>query len=838
MTRIIEIYYEKKEQLELNCENLPLEIYLLNNKEQISEIFIAPLDDNKEHGDKKVFGYIAEDEEHLFFQPVKENSSNTIFHNDEIIKKSVWLKSGDTLQIKNRIINYNVSGDRIRIVISKIPEAPVIIPPAQKEISINTAGNKYEKATHVQNEVHKADKVKKNKLIPFAFIILILIFFFVIFAKSTEIKIFPEPDNMSLKGFFPVIKLDERYLLINGKYTLEARKQGYRTLNKMLSINSNDMEFSFIMNENPGIIQFDIEPEDNNKIYVNEHLLSQSLQSDIKSSLPKYEVEKGEHVIKVVNPRYKIYEEKINVIGKNKQQQYKINLQPDWGIVKFESSEKESKVIIYAKNNKEMPAFSSTINTIEEIELISGEYTIHVSKEKYKDKIESFTIKAEEHLILKPFELEAEDGILNLTSIPSQSLIRIDGQYSGKTPQTLKLNPYKSHTIELSLSGHKTIKKTIIVEPEEIINEAIKLQTNSALVFITVSPKQANLYIDGIKQKENSGKFYLTSNNHILRVKSKGYKEQIKKINISSYNKNISFVLEKYQLNKGKSTKKNNKIVAVKNNNYVNSINQTMLLVKPAIFKMGSKKSEAGRSSNEREHSVQLNYAYYLSEKEISNKQYRQFDKRHNSGSSANETLNSDAQPVVNVSWQNAARFANWLSKKESLEAYYEEENGKLIPVDADGTNKGYRLPFEAEWVLAARGKSRKKYPWNGTYPPLSVSGNFADESASMHIANTIIAYNDKYSVSAPIGSYAKNETGFYDLGGNVSEWCQDFYSPSSGISGNKTLLNPGGPKKGTHRVVRDASWRDASIKELRLSYRSYSKKKTNDIGFRIARYK
>jgi len=393
------------------------------------------------------------------------------------------------------------------------------------------------------------------------------------------------------------------------------------------------MEFSFTMKENPGIIQFDIEPVDNNKIYLDEQLLNQLLQSDIKNSLPQYEIEKGRHIIKVVNPRYKIYEEKIKVIGKNKQQQYKINLQPDWGIVKFKSSEKDTKVIIYEKNNKEKPVYSSTINSLEEIEILSGEYTIHVSKEQYKDKIESFTIKAEENLTLKPFELEAEDGILNLTSIPSQSLIRIDGQYSGKTPQTLKLNPYKSHTIELSLTGHKTIKKTIIVEPEEIINESIKLQTNSALVFITVSPKQASLYIDSIKQKENSGKFYLTSNNHLLRVKAQGYVEQTKKINISSYNKNISFVLEKSQLNKNKSTKKNNKTASVKNNNYVNRIKQKMLLVQPAIFMMGSKKSEAGRSSNEREHKVQLNYAYFLSEKEISNKQYRLFDKTHNSGS-------------------------------------------------------------------------------------------------------------------------------------------------------------------------------------------------------------
>jgi len=181
MTRIIEIYNEKQEQIEFNCENLPLEIYFLNNKEEINELLIEPFYDNKELGDKNVIGYIAEEEEHLFFQPFEENSSNTIFHNDEIIKKSVWLKSGDTLQIKHRIISYSVSGDRISIVISRVAKAPVIISPPQKEINIHEAGNNPEKSTHIENGSYKSDKQKNKKIISFFFVILILLACFVFF---------------------------------------------------------------------------------------------------------------------------------------------------------------------------------------------------------------------------------------------------------------------------------------------------------------------------------------------------------------------------------------------------------------------------------------------------------------------------------------------------------------------------------------------------------------------------------------------------------------------------------------------------------------------------------
>ena len=148
-------------------------------------------------------------------------------------------------------------------------------------------------------------------------------------------------------------------------------------------------------------------------------------------------------------------------------------------------------------------------------------------------------------------------------------------------------------------------------------------------------------------------------------------------------------------------------------------------------------------------------------------------------------------------------------------------------------------MTFEAEWSFAARGKNKKKYPWSGQFPPQTVVGNFADESARSQVSSVISGYNDHNAVSSAIGNYKKNNSGFFDMGGNVSEWCQDYYSPSGVSFSNLTKvdINPTGPEKGTHKVVRDSSWKDSSITELRLSYRNYSKKSANDIGFRIARY-
>ena len=151
----------------------------------------------------------------------------------------------------------------------------------------------------------------------------------------------------------------------------------------------------------------------------------------------------------------------------------------------------------------------------------------------------------------------------------------------------------------------------------------------------------------------------------------------------------------------------------------------------------------------------------------------------------------------------------------------------------------GYRLPFEAEWSYGTRQAGRQepaRYSWHGSFPPRKPSGNFADETAGSLLPVIIKGYNDAFAVTAPVASFPKNPGGFFDLGGNVSEWCHDFYSPQAGLA-NVVKTDPMGPPTGTHHVVRDASWRDSSITEVRLSYRGYSREQRDDIGFRIARF-
>jgi formylglycine-generating enzyme len=172
------------------------------------------------------------------------------------------------------------------------------------------------------------------------------------------------------------------------------------------------------------------------------------------------------------------------------------------------------------------------------------------------------------------------------------------------------------------------------------------------------------------------------------------------------------------------------------------------------------------------------------------------------------------AHPVKEVTWYGAVSYCDWLSLAAGLPPAYDHSNWQCDGGDVF-SSKGYRLPTEAEWERAARWPDDRPYPWGESDPmPDRVNANLA------------------VGWSAPVGSYAANPLGLYDLAGNVWEWCNDWRYCHRDSAGQ---VDPAGPKAGTSRVRKGGSWRHYP-RELHnaanqggYAYNSYAY-----VGFRI----
>ena len=225
-----------------------------------------------------------------------------------------------------------------------------------------------------------------------------------------------------------------------------------------------------------------------------------------------------------------------------------------------------------------------------------------------------------------------------------------------------------------------------------------------------------------------------------------------------------------------------------------------MVLIPAGEFTMGRTKLTPDDSTQMRPrvllddrpaHKVWLD-AYYLDAHEVTNAQYAKFVSAtgrrppyHWSGGQGEADL-----PVFNVSWDDANAYCAWAGK---------------------------RLPTEAEWERAARaGKEGLSYPWG----------------------DKMEAGKARYNVEAgpvAVGQFPANDYGLFDMVGNVSEWCSDWFDREYYKS--SPARNPKGPETGIYKVIRGGAWSDEAARTT-VFFRNWVRptQTTPNIGFRCAK--
>jgi formylglycine-generating enzyme required for sulfatase activity len=250
---------------------------------------------------------------------------------------------------------------------------------------------------------------------------------------------------------------------------------------------------------------------------------------------------------------------------------------------------------------------------------------------------------------------------------------------------------------------------------------------------------------------------------------------------------------------------------------FTNTLKMQFKLIPRGTFLMGSPRREKGRRTNEQQHQVQISKPFYMAVHPVTVGQFRRFvaaskyrteaEKDHRGGWGYNARAGkwktyarghtwrnpgwkpADDHPVVNVTWNDAVAFCEWLSEKEE---------------------KKYRLPTEAQWEYACRAGTKTRFWCGDDDEDLKGKANIADLSLKRKLDEdftkgwTFATWDDRYPFTAPVGSFKENGWGLYDMHGNVRQWCLDRYRENYQ---DDVERDPKGPRRGATHVLRGGSW-------------------------------
>ena len=573
--------------------------------------------------------------------------------------------------------------------------------------------------------------------------------------------------------------------LSSGTHDITLQRNWYEPVTKRINLSDGESN-SLSVKLTPTYGKVDITTSPEAKVYIDDQYKSQSSWHGRLIA--------GWHTIEARKEKHTTDKEKIEVqVG----QEHPVSLHPEakTGILKIKTTPFGATIEIDSEEK------GTTPNTFED--MLIGNYTLRLQKEGYGTVSKSITIKEDKTLTLE--EPLPEGKEITIRSEPAGAKLSIDGIEKGNTPYTTTLK-FGEHSLKL-VNDRSIVKKQISISQNEKKKFMYQMPAGKEIT-IRSQPSGATLFIDG-KEKGNTP--YTTTlqfGNHSLKLATK--RETVKEqITVSQhgkkdYNYNVK-TFDYYTLRK-------------------ESVSIEMVNVEGGTFEMGCNSEQSDCNDEETPvHTVTVD-DFAMSKYEITNQQYANFMNAigANSDGSYNGTeyldvdnytclINHDGNsfvvesgkenhPVMEVTWYGAQAFCE----------YY-----------------GGRLPTEAEWEFAARGG-------NSAIATKYAGSNDIDEVA-WFTGNSGILNSGFLRHLHEVGTKAPNELGFYDMSGNLWEFCYDWYDKSYYSRSQKD--NPKGPEEGSNRVCRGSCWgQDAWTCRVTTRGINTPGNSINNVGFRLLR--
>jgi formylglycine-generating enzyme required for sulfatase activity len=529
------------------------------------------------------------------------------------------------------------------------------------------------------------------------------------------------------------------------------------------------------------------------------------------------DVPAGERTLTFTAARHLDHVERLRIEGGGVMQALQVRLKPNFAVVDVSSVPAGAQIEVDGEPAGQTPA---------KLELDAGIRRVQVSAPGLRIWNSSVVVQAGVPQTLGPIELGAADARITVRSVPPGAQVTTGGSFRGLTPVTLELSPGVSHAVTVTRAGYAPWTREVLAEAGKEASLEARLQALLVEVRIEGQPADAEIIVNGESRGAAPVSLQLPAARHRIEVRKEGYSAYATDVALApGIGRKIGYKLIDPKDIVGNAPR----VITTKSG-------VKLLIVAGGTYSAGTERREQGRRPNEGARRVTLHRPFYMGEREVTNGQFRQFRSAHNSGSIGAHSLDLDKQPVVRVTWDDAAEYCNWLSAQEGLPpAYQPVDGGGFQLVEPVGI--GYRLPTEAEWEYVARAAASArplKYPWGQELPVISGSANVGGDEAFNVLGAALQGHRDEFPVSAAPALFAPNAMGFYDFAGNVSEWVNDryvSYIPSAAVT------DPLGPPDGKAHAFRGSSWRTVASGELRFPWREGAIDATDFIGFRVARY-
>ena len=514
------------------------------------------------------------------------------------------------------------------------------------------------------------------------------------------------------------------------------------------------------------------------------------------------------------------------------------------------------------------------ITPIDGVEVSSGRHLLEASHTFYAPIKENIRLSRGDHLT-RALEFKKGKGTFEFLSNPRGAWVEVNGKrVPGRTPFKYE-SESGAHEIVMGDEERRTSKEVVVLNhgQSKEVNFTLNMDPHGTVTF-SLSPRNAKVEFVGadidyrpkkrvpigeypvrvsrpgfvsqefrfkvrygnnlkkvslkreyadirVQAKPNSAQISVTYNSgggkttkaydQVLRVptgqvqvraRAMGYRTRVKNIRLGSKGATVRFDLKPMVIKTGETF--TDKLKS-------GGKGPPMIVLPAGQFQMGNKE---GPISEKPLRTVYLTQPFAVSKHEVTIGDFLEYARNNSFMMPQQVDVTNVSYPMTNISHRDAVAYGDWLASQ---------------------TGFAYRLLSEAEWEYAARSGSQNKFFFGNEDLRLCDYANVADKTMKTRFRDwSVLACEDGYVRTAPVGTYQANEFGLFDVYGNVAEWVLDCGMPSYAKAPTDGAAVTEGVSCQSHSY-RGGSW-DSSPLESSSAYRNTSSSRNNDRGVRIMR--